>query len=137
MSFAPLHPHDYRAIAAAERVRRRGAAKRAGWDAAARAADDADWAAIEDFDFHLVEIRAPGDRPDTPARQAAERLAAIALRSATTALRRHDAEGAPAGEPEARAYKLLNLAARLARCAGYPVPSISALRAAQPEKEAA
>lgn len=137
MKFAPIQPHDYPAIAAAERLRRRSAAKRAGWDAAARAADDADWAAIEAFDFHLVEIRAPDDRPDTPARQQAERLTAIAARTATTAIRRHAAEGAPPGEAEARAYKLLNLSRRMARCTGQPHPTLGEIRADPTKRKAA
>ena len=136
MKFAPIPPRDYPAIARAERARRRHAAVKAGWDQARRAADDADWAAIEDFDFHLREIRAPGDRPDTPARAADARLTAIAAKVAATALRKWHADGQqPGGEAEARPFKLLNLAARMAHCTGTPTPTLAEILA-QPERKA-
>ena len=138
MKFAHLAPHDYPAIARAERARRRQAAARAGWDQARRAADDADWAAIEEFDFHLVEIRAAEDRPDTPARGMALRLTAVAEKVAATALRKWDADGRQSGgEAEARPFKLLNLARRMARCTGTPAPTFGEILAAQPERKAA
>lgn len=137
MKFAPIHPHDYPAIARAERARRRQAAAKAGWDSARRAADDAEWAAIEEFRFELVEIRAAVDRPDTPDRRAALHLAAIAHRTAATAVRKHHADGNPPGEPEARAFKLLGLARRMARCTGQPHPNLGEILAAQLERTAA
>lgn len=137
MNFARLDPYDYAAIVRAERARRQQAAAKAGWPADRRTADDADWAAIEDFDFHLVEIRAPEDRVATPERAAAERLAAIAHTVAATALRRHRAENLPrASEAEARAYKLLNLSRRLDRCTGTPSPTLADMLAV-PAREAA
>lgn len=137
MTFVRLAPHDYPMIARTERARRRQAAAKAGWDQARRAADDADWAAIEEFDFHLVEIRAPGDRPDTPARATDQRLTATVMKVAGTALRKWDADGRqPGAEAEARPFKLLNLAARMARCVGNPIPTLGEILA-QPERKAA
>lgn len=138
MSFARLAPHDYPSIARAERARRRQAAVRAGWDQERRAADDADWAGIEDFDFHLVEIRAPDDRPDTPYRARALELTAIAAKVAQTAIRKWHVNGRPAGgEAEARPFLLLNLARRMARCAGTPTPKIGEILATLPERKSA
>ena len=138
MTFARLAPHDYPAIARAERARRRQAAARAGWDQARRAADDADWAAIEAYDFHLIDIRAADDRPPCPARDEWLRLAAIAHKVAATALRKWDADGRQTGgEAEARPFKLLNLARRMARCAGLQPPTLGEFLASQPERKAA
>jgi hypothetical protein len=138
MKFAPLAPHNYPAIARTERARRRQAAARAGWDQARRAADDADWAAIEEYDFHLVEIRAADDRPDTPSRDMALRLAAVAEKVAATAIRKWHADGRQTGgEAEARAFKLLNLARRMARCTGTPTLAFGEILALQPERTAA
>lgn len=138
MTFAHLAPHDYPAIARAERARRRQAAARAGWDPARRAADDAEWQAIEEYDFHLIEIRAVADRPDTPDRARALDLTAIAAKVAATAIRKWHADGGQAGgEAEARPFKLLNLARRMARCTATPTPTFGEILAAQPERTAA
>lgn len=124
MIFSNLAMNDYRGIAMMERRRRWIETGKAGWDDARRSAADDGWEAICDFEFHLVEIRPVEDRADTLDRKERLRLADVTMRIAIAAVRRHRDQGYPAGEAEAHAYKLLQLARRMAYCTGTPYPCV-------------
>lgn len=147
MTFAALPPHDYPAIAraiAAERRAKpapdlRGLTGDARAEARRAVAEDPHiWRGVVEWADWIAARPRPARMPGGPDGMAeADFLAAVTLRTATAALRKWHADGQPRGEPEARAFLMLNLADAFARLTRQPIPTCAALIAAQPERKAA
>lgn len=132
MTFGPIPAHDYPAIARAVAAERRskplpdlrGLSAEAKRETEIALREDPHiWAAIVEWADHLAAIPRPAGFPGEGIEEA-EYLAAVTLRTATAALRKWIADGQPGGEPEARAFKMLNLAERFARLVRNPRPTI-------------